>query len=115
MKKPKVDEDAMLKELGAVASFAMSGPQGKHLASKEANQHGSEEAGSQASQPASQLAGEPASKPIKKFSTWLKPQTIKRLKRVAFEAERKDYEVVQEALDQYLDRVAGPVDVKRAS
>lgn len=42
-------------------------------------------------------------KPLRgKYTTHLTPQTIKALKRYAFEAERKDYEVVQEAIDEYL-------------
>ena len=39
---------------------------------------------------------------VVKYTTHLRPETIKALKRVAFEGERKDYEVVQEALDAYL-------------
>ncbi len=42
---------------------------------------------------------------VEKYTTHLKPETIKAIKRVAFESERKDYEVVQEALDAYLRRV----------
>jgi 5-methylcytosine-specific restriction endonuclease McrA len=34
-----------------------------------------------------------------KWTTHLKPETIKAIKRYAFEQEMKDYEVVQEALD----------------
>jgi hypothetical protein len=42
---------------------------------------------------------------VVKYTTHLRPATIKALKRVAFESERKDYEIVQEALDAYLKRV----------
>ena len=41
---------------------------------------------------------------VEKYTTHLEPETIKAIKRVAFESERKDYEVVQEALDAYLRR-----------
>jgi hypothetical protein len=41
---------------------------------------------------------------VVKYTTHLRPATIKALKRVAFESERKDYEIVQEALDAYLKR-----------
>jgi hypothetical protein len=41
---------------------------------------------------------------VVKYTTHLRPQTIKALKRLAFESERKDYEIVQEALELYLER-----------
>ena len=47
---------------------------------------------------------EPAQPLVVKYTTHLRPATIKALKRVAFESERKDYEIVQEALDAYLKR-----------
>ena len=39
---------------------------------------------------------------VEKYTTHLRPETIKAIKRTAFESDRKDYEVVQEALDAYL-------------
>ena len=48
--------------------------------------------------------GESAPPLVVKYTTHLRPETIKALKRVAFESERKDYEIVQEALDAYLKR-----------
>ena len=45
---------------------------------------------------------EPAQPLVVKYTTHLRPETIRALKRVAFESERKDYEIVQEALDAYL-------------
>jgi len=47
---------------------------------------------------------EPTELLVVKYTTHLRPSTIKALKRVAFESERKDYEIVQEALDAYLKR-----------
>jgi hypothetical protein len=45
------------------------------------------------------------SKPlVEKYTTHLRPETIKAVKRVALESDRKDYEVVQAALDQYLQQ-----------
>ena len=38
---------------------------------------------------------------IVKYTTHLRPDTIKAIKRYAVEYETKDYEVVQEALDQF--------------
>jgi len=48
--------------------------------------------------------GPSTSPPVVKYTTHLRPETIKAVKRVAFESERKDYEIVQEALDAYLKR-----------
>jgi hypothetical protein len=46
-----------------------------------------------------------AAKPqVEKYTTHLRPDTIKAIKREALENDRKDYEVVQQALDEYLNR-----------
>ncbi len=42
--------------------------------------------------------------PVEKYTTHLRPETIKAIKRLAFETERKDYEVVQQAIDEYLGK-----------
>jgi len=39
---------------------------------------------------------------IVKYTTHLKPQTIKAVKMLAVETDRKDYEIVEEALGAYL-------------
>ncbi len=39
---------------------------------------------------------------VEKYTTHLRPETIKAIKRLAVESDRKDYEVVQQALDEYL-------------
>ncbi len=39
-----------------------------------------------------------------KYTTHLRPETIKAIKRAALDSDRKDYEVVQAALDQYLNQ-----------
>jgi len=38
---------------------------------------------------------------VEKYTTHLRPETIKAIKRLAVEQESKDYEVVQNALDAY--------------
>jgi hypothetical protein len=38
---------------------------------------------------------------VEKYTTHLRPDTIKRVKLWAVQHERKDYEVVQDALDQF--------------
>jgi hypothetical protein len=45
-----------------------------------------------------------AGSPRRRYTTYLKPQTIKAIKRQAVDGERNDYEIVQEALDEYLRR-----------
>ena len=41
---------------------------------------------------------------VEKYTTHLNPATIRAVKRYAFEHEMKDYEVVQLALDAYLEQ-----------
>jgi hypothetical protein len=38
----------------------------------------------------------------RRYTTYLKPETIKAIKWLAVDGERNDYEIVQEALDAYL-------------
>ena len=78
----------------------------KQVASKPANQRTSKEANQQTGLPPNQQGGKPAnqqaSKSLKKFSSYLTEESLKALKRRAFDAERKDYEMLQEAVDYYL-------------
>ena len=39
---------------------------------------------------------------VEKYTTHLRPETIKAVKRTALDQDRKDYEIVQAALDAYL-------------
>jgi len=55
-----------------------------------------------ANQQISKEASQQVSKPIKKFGSYLREDSIKALKRRAVEVGKKDYEVLQEALDLYL-------------
>ena len=50
------------------------------------------------------LAKKQTSKTLKKFGSYLTEESLKDLKRIAFETDRKDYDVLQEAVDQYLER-----------
>jgi len=45
---------------------------------------------------------------VEKYTTHLRPETIKAIKRLALEQDSKDYEVVQKALDVYLDSANAP-------
>ncbi len=68
--------------------------------SKLTNQQGSLEAKKQTSK----VVNQQASKPVRKFGSYLTEDSIKALKRIAFETDRKDYEILQDAVDHYLER-----------
>src|SRR5712692_1975135 len=76
--------------------------------SKEVNQQVSKEANAQINKEVKKqttlLANQQASKSLKKFGSYLTEESLKGLKRIAFEADRKDYDILQEAVDQYLER-----------
>ncbi len=72
----------------------------KKQTGKEANQKVGKEVSQQTSLPINQFA----SKTLKKFGSYLTPESIKKLKLIATERDIKDYEVLQEAVDQYLAR-----------
>lgn len=38
----------------------------------------------------------------KKFASYLYPQSIKQLKKIAIDTDRKDYQVLQDAVDRYI-------------
>jgi hypothetical protein len=77
-------------------------------ASKPANPQVSKPVSQQTGLPASSFASKPAniqtSKLLKKFTSYLTEESVKSLKRVAFDSDRKDYEVLQEAVNYYLQR-----------
>lgn len=50
----------------------------------------------------------PSKPQVEKYTTHLRPETIKAIKRLALEQDSKDYEVVQKALDVYLDSANAP-------
>jgi len=52
------------------------------------------------------LVDKPTKPVVEKYTTHLRPETIKAIKRTALEEDRKDYEIVQLALDAFLDRGA---------
>jgi hypothetical protein len=73
---------------------------------KDASMQTSKPAKMQASKPASLQTGKHAI--IEKYSTYLTPACKKGLKRIAFETDRKDYDVLIEAVEQYLERNKQP-------
>lgn len=120
MKTPRIqdfDPNAKVPELGSPMEHlpAIQQPAEKHIASKLVNQQGSllvekqtsKEVKKQTSElaklQASKEANQQGSKLLKKFGSYLPPETIKALKRYAFENERKEYEILKDAIDFYLD------------
>jgi ribosomal protein L9 len=85
------------------------------LTSKPVNQQADKEASQQTSKPVTRQTIKPVSKQVdlpvsqqtskqlKKFTSYLREDSLKSLKRIAFETDRKDYEVLQEAIDRYLE------------
>ncbi len=70
----------------------------EQTASKPVNQRTSEEENQQNGK----AAKKSADKPVKKFATYLRPASIRALKRIAIDTERNDYEVLQQAVDEFL-------------
>ncbi len=56
----------------------------------------------QVDKPAYPRVDKPAKPLVEKYTTHLRPETIKAIKLLALEQDSKDYEVVQRALDVYL-------------
>jgi hypothetical protein len=129
MKTPRVqdfDPTAKIPQLGSPMDNlpSIQKPSDNQIASKPVNQQTSKDVSQQASKPANQQdsllakkqtskeanqqVGLPAyqqrSKLLKKFSSYLSEDSLKGLKRIAFETERKDYEVLQEAVDAFLQK-----------
>jgi len=69
---------------------------------KDANLQASKPANLQTRLHANLQAGKHAR--VEKFSTYLTPACKKGLKRIAFETDRKDYEVLIEAVEQFLKK-----------
>jgi hypothetical protein len=70
--------------------------------SQQTSRQSNQQAGMHASPLASKPAGNQISKELKKFTSYLTVGSIKAMKRIAFDSERKDYEVLQEAVDTFL-------------
>lgn len=47
--------------------------------------------------------------PLAKYTTHLRPETIKAVKQAALDGDCKDYQIVQRALDAYLKRDSPPI------
>src|SRR6266487_3182843 len=75
-----------------------------------ANLQTSKDASKQARKPVNMQTGKPASKQtskqvfIEKYSSYLQHEYKKELKRIALESDRKEYEVLIEAVEHYLEQ-----------
>ena len=81
---------------------------------KPTNQQGGKGSSRQGDNPTSQLT-EKSTNPqadkrgrphVEKYTTHLRPETIKAIKLAAVEGDQRDYEIVQQALDAYLQQGA---------
>ena len=76
------------------------------LVNKSADQHinksTSQHADLSINQQINTSASQQTSKTLKRFGSYLTIESLKELKRIAFESDKKDYEVLQEAVDAYL-------------
>lgn len=76
------------------------------------NPQGGKESSRQGGKPTSQLVEKSTSPQVdkrgrplvEKYTTHLRPETIKAIKLAAVEGDRRDYEIVQQALDAYLQQ-----------
>ena len=88
-------------------SQQVSKPANQHT-SKSANQKTSKEVNQQTSESVRQHAGKEAnqqtSKQLKKIGSYLREESIKALKQIAVLTDRKDYEILQDAVDFYLEQ-----------
>lgn len=58
----------------------------------------------QTDKPVSGEMAKQSSGQVVKYTTHLKPETIKAVKQIALDTDRKDYEVLQEAVEDYLKK-----------
>lgn len=73
------------------------------LAKKQTSKEVSKQTSKLADLQTSKEVNQQGSKLLKKFGSYLPPETIKSLKRYAFENDREVYDVLKEAIDLYLE------------
>jgi hypothetical protein len=105
MNKKRLNSDSLAEEMGAVAAFARSGREAE--TSKPVRQNTRKQVNQQTGLPANQQLGthfrHQPTPTLKKYSSYLRDDSIKALKLAALEEDRKDYELLQEAVDRYLE------------
>jgi hypothetical protein len=124
--KKKVNTDAIVSELEGSVFFRQPGKKlEEEIGNKSANQQNNISTNQQVDTPSNQIVNkspsqqadlssnqqmskspnQQTSKILKRFGSYLTYESLKELKRIAFETERKDYEVLQEAVNMYLERM----------
>lgn len=101
MSKKRLNSDSLAEEMGAVAAFANSGRQPGATRQNEDKQV-NQQTGLQANQQLGAHFRQQPTPTLKKYSSYLRDDSIKALKLAALEEDRKDYELLQEAVDRYL-------------
>lgn len=105
---PKAPEKMM--DAGLLATQQI-GKEEKQQASQPATQQPSQAANPQTSrvenQQASKSENQPTSKPLKKFASYLAEDLFYEFKTLAIQLRKKDYEVLQEAVEEYLKKKKG--------
>ena len=74
---------------------------------ERSNQHAQDTKHEDTKEPSKQSATSPSNQStvaLKHFSSYLQPRTYKAWKLIATGREKKDYEILQEAVEQYLER-----------
>ncbi len=98
---PVTEQELSQKQIASKPVNQQTNKEADHQTSRQANIQTSKSVSKQTSLPPNQQTN----KLLKKFGSYLPPDSLRGLKRIAFETDRKDYEVLQEAVDQYLERV----------
>ena len=74
---------------------------------KQAGIEANQQRGKQAKKKITKPENSQDSKPLKKFASYLAEDTFYELKAIAIQLRRKDYEVLQEAVEEYLKKKQG--------
>jgi hypothetical protein len=102
MSKKRVNIDAVAEEMGAVEAFARRDPAAGKPANLQTSKGANREGGERVNQQGSRSVGNQTQFAVRKFSSYLREDSIKALKMAALQDDRKDYEILQDAVDQYL-------------
>lgn len=104
----KLDGSLLADPQGKKEAKQQSSQAENQQASKEASKQANQEENQQSSKLENQQVGKPenrqSSKPLKKFASYLAEDTFYELKELAIQLRKKDYEVLQEAVDAYVQK-----------
>ena len=105
---PKPSSPLLEKEVGSASPQQPAGKPEKPVTSLHANLQAGKDASRQTRKPASLQAGKQVNLQtgkqvmIEKYSSYLTHEYKRELKRIAFESDRSEYEVLMEAVEHYL-------------